>query len=246
MRKIIQYIKGEMKLLPAIILLFIVFYVTVNMIYGKSLTPQRIYNNINDAFTVGDINSSYACVNGNYLTYNSQLSAANDTIGTGTLKTTNKTLIPAINEIKNYFSATGGALPITRGGTGATGSSNSVAAANARTNLSVPSTSDLPSVTTNVSTIKGLTFRVTKWGNVVVVNYYGNLTSALSTSTALTTLDSQYRPPAVVVFPAFSNQNASVAYSFVYMYIKANGEVRTHYALDSGKSLFGTIAYIVS
>ncbi len=238
-----EYIKNEIKLLPIIIVLFIIFSVVVNLINGKPLNVKKNYNKQKDVFTVGDINSSYACINGNYSTYNNRLATINGKIGTGTLTTTNKTLVGGINEIRaRLLTSSAYTLPIIKGGTGAT------TAAGARSNLEVPTPSSLPTVTTASKTAKGITISYKKWGKVVSVSFSGDsLTSSLaSDSTILATLESAYRPPAVVVFPCFSNQNGSSYKDVIYMFIRATGDIKVHTDVDSGHNLYCSVAYMTS
>ena len=237
-----NYIKNEIKLLPIIVILFAIFYIVVNLIGGNSFKVKKNYNDKKDIFTVGDINPSYACVNGNYSTYNNRLTTINNKIGTDTLTTTNKALVGGINEIRNrLLTSSAYTLSIRNGGTGAT------TPAGARSNLEVPAPSDFPSRTSSSTTAKGITVYYQKYGKVVTVTFNGDLTSSMtSDSTVLTTLASAYRPPAVVVFPVFSNQNGSSYKDVVYMFIRANGEIKVHTNLSSGSNLYGTVTYMVS
>ncbi len=237
-----EYIKNEIKLLPIIIVLFIIFLVVVKLINGNSPDIKKNYNNKKDVFTVGDINSSYACINGNYSTYNNRLATINSKIGTGTLTTTNKTIVGGINEIRaRLLTNSAYTLPIIKGGTGAT------SPAAARSNLEVPTPSDFPSVTSSSKTAKGITISYAKYGPVVSVSLSGTLTSSVAgDSNTLTNLASAYRPPAVVVFPCFSNQNGSSYKDVVYMFVRANGDINTHVDLSSGSNLYCSVAYMTT
>ena len=245
-----DYIKNEIKLLPVIIVLFIIFLVVVKLINGNSPDIKKNYNNKKDVFTVGDINSAYACVNGNYSTYNNRLTTINNKIGTGTLTTTNKTLVGGINELRGRFDiqlVNTYVLPITKGGTGATGTTETKAKENARSNLEVPTPSDFPSRTSSSKTAKGITIYYQKYGNLITVTLNGTLTSAMvSEDTVLTNLSAAYRPPAVVVFPCFSNQNGSSYKDVVYMFLRANGDIKAHVNLSSGSNLYCSISYMTT
>ena len=43
----IKYIKNEIKLLPAIIVLFIIFYVVINHVSGNKIAPKKNYSKNN-------------------------------------------------------------------------------------------------------------------------------------------------------------------------------------------------------
>ena len=98
-----QYLKNEIKHIPLVLILFILFYGITTLATTTLFNSSEVkYNNTTSGIqsdkVQGAIDELYACAS-NYGAYNTRLTNTENTIGTGSLTTTNKTLIGGVNEL---------------------------------------------------------------------------------------------------------------------------------------------------
>ena len=125
------------------------------------------------------------------------------------------------------------------GGTGAT------TIADIRTSLNIPTTSDIPVVTTDTVSGNGITATMAKYGDAVTVTFAGTLTAALASGATILTLPEGYRPLYAHFIMLSSNQNGNNNINVIRGYMHEDGRVYPQVALDSGKIVRGSITYVV-
>ena len=100
-----NYIKNEIKHIPTIIVMFVLFYGITTLASSYLFKANEVeFDNTNtniESTNVGDaIDELYTAAN-NFATYDTRLQGVENTIGTGSLTTTNNTLIGGINEVNS-------------------------------------------------------------------------------------------------------------------------------------------------
>ena len=104
-----NYLKSQLKNLPMILIISIVFcgvntLATSYLFKAKEVEFDNSNTNI-ESTNVGDaIDELYTAAN-NFATYDTRLQGVENTIGTGSLTTTNNTLIGGINELNNKLTS---------------------------------------------------------------------------------------------------------------------------------------------
>ena len=101
--KMKEYLKSEIKHIPLILILFILFYGITTLATTTLFNSSEVkYNNTTSGIqsdkVQGAIDELYACAS-NYGAYNTRLTNAETTIGTGSLNTTAQNLIGGVNEL---------------------------------------------------------------------------------------------------------------------------------------------------
>ncbi len=244
----IKYLKDTAKHIPIIIFIFILFYVITTYATGGLFNAAYVrYDNTSSGLTstnVGDAIDELYGVSSDYSVYNSRLTAAENKIGTATLSTTSQTIIGAINEIDARFDSNR-YLKVANGGTGAGGSTLTAAVkAQARANLGVPHTSDIPSFSTTSIVYYGLTFVFYKYGYVVNVVVDGQYDTSGTSSTWTSSLKSKLKPNHDVNAPVHSNRYNGLYTSVIRMAIDDTGTVG--FMRENGKYYHGAFSYVAS
>ncbi len=244
----VKYLKDTIKHIPIIIVIFILFYVITTYASGGLFSAIYVrYDNTSSGLTstnVGDAIDELYGVSSDYSVYNSRLTNAENKIGTATLTTTNQTIIGAINEIDARFDSNR-YLKIANGGTGTGGTSLTDAVkAQARANLGVPHTSDIPSLSTKSIVYYGLTFAFYKYGYVVNVVVDGQYDTSGTSSTWTSALKEKLKPERAVYAPIMSSRYSSLWTSVVLMLIDTTGTVG--FMRENGKYYHGAFSYVAS
>ena len=245
----IKYLRDTARHIPTIIVIFILFYVITTYATGGLFHADYVrYDNTSSGLTstnVGDAIDELYGVSSDYSVYNSRLTAAENKIGTATLSTTSQTLIGAINEIDARFDSNR-YLKITNGGTGTGGSSSNLTAikTQARANLGVPHTSDIPGMSFKSIVYYGLTFVFYKYGYVVNVVVDGQYDTSGTSSTWTSSLKSKLMPNHDVNAPVHSNRYNGLYTSVIRMAIDDTGTVG--FMRENGKYYHGAFSYVAS
>ena len=246
----LKYIKETSKHIPIITFVFILLYGITTFATGGSFDSGNVkYDNTNSGLqsnNVEDAIDELYGISSDYSAYNSRITAIENKIGSDTLSTTNQTLTGAINEIDDRFDSNR-YLKIANGGTGTGGSSStnlSTIKAQARTNLEVPHTSDIPGLSSTSIVYYGLTFAFYKYGYVVNVVVDGQYDTSGTSSTWTSSLKSKLKPDHDVNAPVHSNIYNGLYTSVIRMAIDTTGTVG--FMRENGKYYHGTFSYVAS
>ena len=104
-----EYLKSEIKHIPLILILFILFYGITTLATTTLFNSNEVkYNNTTSGIqsdkVQGAIDELYACAS-NYGAYNTRLTNTENKIGSGSLTTTSNTLIGGVNELNSKITA---------------------------------------------------------------------------------------------------------------------------------------------
>ena len=106
-----DYFKSELKHIPMMLLLIVLFYGTTaladNYLFNSNeVEYDNSTSNISSSNVQGAIDELYTSAN-NFATYNTRLQGIEDTIGSGTLNTTSQNLIGAVNGLNDHLAIFG-------------------------------------------------------------------------------------------------------------------------------------------
>ena len=157
-----NYLKNELKHIPLVLILFILFYGITTLATTTLFASSEVkYNNstsgIQSDKVQGAIDELYACAS-NYGAYNTRLTNTENTIGTGSLTTTSQTLIGGINELNSNSGVTAGTYGPSANVNGANGNTISVPqiTVNAKGKITSISNKTYTSVNTDTNTWRGI------------------------------------------------------------------------------------------
>ena len=218
-----EYIKSQIKNIPMTLVMFILFYgittLATNYLFNSNeVSYDNTISGIKQDNVQGAIDELYACTS-NYAAYNTRLTNAESTIGTGSLTTTSSTIIGGINELKTNI----GTVP---SGKTTQGQINDL---NDATQFSFQriSTGTHPNITINENLVSTVYGTLVRFGSLRILNLSLILKSAtLKSSTAILTLSSSDYPKSTTHAVGYlSNSGAADADGCLDMIIYSNGQI---------------------